>query len=130
MGDADDDDLALHRAIPAKERLDTILSAEHLTTQQAVDALTASVVEGQAAYPHVIVATVSDEVLEWLEVKPEDLRHYREYVGPFADRRAAEAWAAKHYSDKPDVTWTAVQVRRPEWVEEDVARLRGIIDQD
>jgi hypothetical protein len=126
LGDAGDDDLELHRGISSQERVDAILNAPHMTPQQAADALTAHMVESQGRYPHAVVATVM-AAKEW---GSDEKVPVSEHVGLFPDRRAAEAWATSHYADKPAVTWQTVQVRRPEWVEEDVERIRKIVEDD
>lgn len=117
------DDLTLHRSISARERVDAILTARHMTTRQAVDALTAHMVEGQGTYPHIVLASIAPAVAARFD-EPAMLAEHREYVGPFIGRRAAERWAAGHYADKPAVVWSVAEVRRPDWVEEDVRRLR------
>lgn len=125
-GDVGADDLAIHRSISPRERVDAILDAKHLSRRQAAAALTAHVVESQGTCPHVVVASIDPEVAAVFD-EPEKLTEQREHIGPFSDRQAAETWAVRHYADKPGVDWTTAQVRRPQWVEDDVRRLRGSI---
>lgn len=126
LGDADDDDLALHRELSSKERLDAILEAPGLTTPQAVDSLQAMFVENQATFPHMIEAVVMVSSAPGL---PRD-EQFRSYVGPFADRRAAEAWATKHYAANDEVRWQALKIVTPAYEERLTAALSRIVDVD
>jgi hypothetical protein len=127
--EAGEDDLALHRSISARERVEAILTAAHMTTRQAVDALTAHMVESQGTDPYIVLASIAPEVAARFD-EPAMLSEHREYVGPFVGRRAAERWAAGHYADKPAVVWSVAEIRRPDWVEADVRRLREATNPD
>lgn len=126
LGDADDDDLALHRELSPKERLDAILEARGLTTQQAVGSLQALFVENQATLPHMIEAVVMVSSAPGL---PRD-QEFRSHVGPFADRRTAEAWATKHYAANDQVRWQVLKIVTPEHEESQTEAIRRIIEDD
>jgi hypothetical protein len=80
MGEENDEsDLHLHGELCARERIDAILSSNHMTTDQAVRALNANYRESQDSFPHVIVASV--DVDGGVQIF---------YFGPFEDRRHAE----------------------------------------
>ena len=80
--------------------------------------------ERRGTHPHIVVTSVAPHTARRFD-DPARLLEVREHIGPFADRRSAERWARGHYADKPAVAWTTAQVRGPEWVEQDVRRLRA-----
>lgn len=104
-----DDDLALHREISPKERVDAILDDPLLGIDQAVAALDAQYRENQATFPHVVIVTtmVSKSVTD-MDTK------VLTYVGPFTDRRAAEEWAASKLPDSPRIKWDVARMDTPE----------------
>lgn len=126
LGDAEADDLALHREFRAKERLDTILEAPGLTPRQAVNAMSAMYTENQATFPHMIEAPVMVSSAPGL---PQN-QVFRSYVGPFRDRRAAEAWAEGHYAGNHRVLWQAIKIVPPENAERNAEAVRHIIEDD
>ena len=128
-GRVSEDHLAWHSSISARERVDARLTAAHTATRPAVDALTAHRVESQAMSSHVVLASIAPAVAARFDGTA-SLSEHREHVGPFVGRRAAERWAAGHYADKPAVVWSVAEVRRPDWVEDDVRRLRQATERD
>ena len=126
LGDASDDDLAIHRELSPKERLDAILEAPGLTTQQAVDSMNAMFIENQATFPHMIETVVMVSSAPDL---PRD-QEFKIYVGPFYDRRAAEAWATKRYAANDRVRWQALKIVTPEQEEGQTEAVRRIVDGD
>jgi hypothetical protein len=125
MDDIGDDDLNLHREISAKERVDAILEDPNLTSGQAVAALDAQDRENQATFPHCLITTVmvSKSINERDTKVP-----YKRYVGPFRDRRAAEAWAKSKLSGNSSLTWEAARMDTPEMYERRVAEIRSILE--
>jgi hypothetical protein len=121
-----DDDLALHREIRPKERVDAILGDPHLSADQAVAALNAHYCENQATFPHVlIVTTMASKSLTDMDTKVPE----RTYVGPFPDRRAAEAWAASKWRDNSRVKWDVARMDTPEIWERKAESMREILDE-
>lgn len=85
----------MHQQIPPHERLDAILGSEHLTTDQAVEAMSAQYRENQATFPHAMLTTVLAQASPF----DDDARvPILRYVGPFRDRRTAESWAAEQFT--------------------------------
>lgn len=127
LGDADGEDLALHRGIPAKERLDAILNSQNMSTQQAVAAMDAMYAENQGTFPHLVVTTVmvSDS---WKTDEP--TTPHVSYIGPFVDRRAAEAWAEAAFADNDRVTWQVAKVETAAMFEASSRAMREITERD
>jgi hypothetical protein len=92
------EDLRLHHKISARERVDSILKSEHLTLEEGVAALNAQFRENQATFRHVVIARV--DVSE-AEGNP---GLHTSFIGPFADRRTAEAWAEAELPKEPRIT--------------------------
>jgi hypothetical protein len=126
LGDADDDDLALHRELSGKERLDAILEARGLTTEQAVQSMNAIYAENQATFPHMIEATV---VTSSEPGGPDD-QEVKFYIGPFVDRRAAEAWASERYATNDRVSWQALKIITPEQDARETENIKRILDDE
>jgi hypothetical protein len=124
VADSDDDELQLYREISPKERLDSILESRNMTGAQAVTAMAALHRENQATFPHAIVVTV----MAHKAIDSEELVPVVSYVGPFRDRRAAEAWAANRWAENSRVSWEAVKMVTSELFEADARRLRAIAD--
>lgn len=124
LGEADDDDLALHQELRPQERLDAILETPGLTTEQAVESMHAMFVENQATFPHMIETVIMVSSAPGL---PRD-QEFRSYVGPFADRRAAESWATSHYAANDRVRWKALKIVTPEHEERQAEALRRFVD--
>jgi hypothetical protein len=126
MNDISDDDLALHREISPKERVDAILEDPKLSTSQAVTALHAQSRENQATFPHVVIVTVM--VSKSFNERDTKIP-YREYVGPFDDRRAAETWAKSRWSGNAEVAWETARMDTPEIFERRTTQLRAILEE-
>jgi hypothetical protein len=118
------EDLALHRELTAKERLDAILEAPHLTESGALAAMNAQFAENQATFPHVVIATVMVEE----SFGSQTLVPWVSYIGPHRDRRAAEAWATATFADNEHVSWTVEKMETPEMHEAGVRKIRAIVD--
>lgn len=119
-----DDDLALHREISPKERVDAILNESLLSTDQAVAALDAQYRENQATFPHVVIVTVMvAKSTTDMDTKVQKLA----YVGPFADRRTAEAWAASRLPESPRIEWDVARMDTPEIWERSAEETRKVL---
>src|SRR3954447_18624668 len=94
VGDAEGEDLKLHMELSAAERLDAILESRDLTDEQAHESLNAMYAESQATFPHMIETSV---MASSAMGGPEDTE-VNSYIGPFVDRRAAEAWATQRFA--------------------------------
>lgn len=92
--------LTLHGHIPAREQLDGILDAPHLSLPEAVAAIDALHHENQDRLPHVVIARVM--VAQTMGGSRDT--EYLSYVGPFDDRPDAERWAARRYKGIKAVT--------------------------
>ena len=120
-----DDDRELHGQISPKERVDAILSAPHLTRDQAVAALDAQFHENQATFPHLVIcrvfvtAHITDTTPSvWVT----------SYFGPFDNRHAAEAWATSTLPLGDELTFEVAKVETAEMYERSAAELRRILD--
>lgn len=114
--------LQLHREISARERVDSILASEHLTPDQAVAALDAQLRENQGTFRHVLIAhaQVSDG-----EGRP---TIHTSYIGPFADRRAAEVWAQAELPKDQRITYELAKIETGEEFVAWRGRIRRVID--
>ena len=124
----DNSDLTLHQEISPRERLDAILDAPHLTTEQAVRAMDGLYAEGQATYPHLIkfVVPSSPSLTTGLDDHPD----YVAYYGPFENRRAAEHWATGEWPESDQYSWMAEKIETPQMHKEAKERMNRAIEDD
>lgn len=97
-----------------------------MTDAQAVAAASQLFAENQATFPHLVVTKV---MTSHTPFGPNDVE-YREYVGPFRDRRAAETWAAEAFAENARVTWEVARIDTPEMHTRSVEQIRRIAGDD
>jgi hypothetical protein len=125
VGDIGDKDQQPRDGNLAKERLDAVLTSGDITTQQALAALDVQWREHQGTFPHAVEITVMTSTFPGEEHTIPLLS----YIGPFVDRRAAEAWAAENLDEMDGrVSWQALKMETPEQFEELRRAIRDIVD--
>jgi prephenate dehydrogenase len=125
LGDAEGEDLNLHMELGAAERLDAILESRDLTHEQALESVNAMHAENQATFPHMIETSV---IASSVMGGPEDTE-VKSYIGPFVNRRAAEAWATQRFAKIDRVSWQAIKIITPEQDARQVEEMRQILEE-
>lgn len=125
LGDAEGEDLNLHMELGAAERLDAILESRDLTQEQALESMKALYAENQATFPHMIQTSVTASSVMG---GPEDTE-VKNYIGPFVNRRAAEAWATRRFAEIERVRWQAIKIITPEQDARQVEETRRILEE-
>ncbi len=125
FGDAQGADLNLHMELSAAERLDAILESTDLTHEQALVSMNAMYAENQATFPHMIETTV---MASSVMGGPKDTE-MKSYIGPFVNRRVAEAWASQRFAKIDRVSWQAIKIITPEQDAQQVEETRRLLDE-
>jgi hypothetical protein len=120
------EDVDLHNELTAQERVDAVLDAPHLTTEQAVAALDCQYRENQSTFPHVVIAKVMVSATPRGE---RDIEH-RSYYGPFRNRRESETWAEQRFATIDGVIWEVAPILTTEMDAQQREQMRRILEGD